>query len=59
MADISGWAVSSYRNDYSRATVGLQWQIGAFRLDFGGRLGLNEQSETWAIIGGITYTLNF
>jgi len=59
MVDVSGWAVSSYGNNYSKATVGLQWQMGVFRLDFGSRVGLNEQSETWGIIGGITYILNF
>ncbi len=59
MVDVSGWAVSSYGNNYSKATVGLQWQMGAFRLDFGSRVGLNEQSENWALIGGVTYILKF
>ncbi len=59
MVDVNGWAVSSYGNNYSKATVGLQWQMGAFRLDFGSRVGLNEQSENWALIGGVTYILKF
>ena len=59
MADVSGWAASNYKNNYSRLTVGIQWQRGPFRFDFGTRVGLNKQSEDWGILGGITYILNF
>lgn len=58
LVDVSGWAASNYQNNYSRVTTGLQWQVGSFRLDFGARVGLNEQSEDWGIIIGATYILN-
>jgi len=59
LVDVSGWAASDNgKNNYSRVTTGLQWQVGSFRLDFGARVGLNEKSEDWGVITGATYILN-
>lgn len=60
LADINGWALSAYDNNYATLTLGGQYFLSPrWRVDGGLHFGLTKESEDWGLSVGITYIFHW